>query len=149
VRDRINRYFEYGNWAAVRELSALDGAQNPEALGVLAHILAAQEIWLVRLNGGDSSSIATNPDLSLVECRELAERLDKEYRKFIASLDDDRLKSTITYRNTKGQAFTTCVCDVLIHVAFHSAYHRGQIALLLRQNGAAAINTDFITFTRH
>ena len=38
--------------------------------------------------------------------------------------------------------------EILMHVAFHSAYHRGQIALLLRQAKNNALNTDYITFTR-
>jgi uncharacterized damage-inducible protein DinB len=33
-------------------------------------------------------------------------------------------------------------------VALHGAYHRGQIAQLLRQNGAQPAATDYIGFVR-
>jgi uncharacterized damage-inducible protein DinB len=36
----------------------------------------------------------------------------------------------------------------LMHVALHGAYHRGQIAQVIRQGGGEPVNTDFITFQR-
>lgn len=146
--DEIKRLFGYDSWALLREFAALENAENPSALRMLAHILAAKDIWLTRLNQQDSSSIATQPELTLDQCRSLAERLDKEHRRFLSGLDEGSLAMTITYKNTKGEEFTTPVGEILTHMAFHSAYHRGQIALLLRQNGDTAVNTDFITFTR-
>jgi uncharacterized damage-inducible protein DinB len=34
--------------------------------------------------------------------------------------------------------------DVALHVAFHGVHHRGQIALLVRENGGKPAHTDFI-----
>ena len=146
--DEIKRLFEYENWALEQDFATLDGVTNDQALAMLAHLLAAKQIWLVRLNARDSSSLKTHPLLSLSECRILSEDLNAGYENFISSLDDVGLNSTISYKNTKGQEFTTSIGDILLHVAFHSAYHRGQIALLLRENGDTAVNTDFISFTR-
>ena len=146
--DEIKRLFEYDSWAIGQQLSALDGIDNTDALTRLAHILAAKQIWLVRLNGQDSSSIETQPEMSLAECRSLAAELDSKFIEFISALGEDYLQTSISYQNTKGDPFKTPIGEILTHVAFHSAYHRGQISLLLRQNGDAAVNTDFITFTR-
>jgi uncharacterized damage-inducible protein DinB len=148
VLDKIRRLFECDNWAIVREFSVLRGVENPEALKMLAHILAAKEIWFVRLNGQDSSRLNTFPELSFSECKTLADELDNGYQRFLSALDEAALESSITYKNTKGEEFTTPIGEVLMHIVLHSSYHRGQIALLLRQNGNIAVNTDFITFTR-
>jgi uncharacterized damage-inducible protein DinB len=148
VLEKIKRLFEYDSWAIVQEVAALDSVDNKKALAMLAHILAAKEIWLSRLNGQDSSSIATHPNLSRSECETLARTLDTGYNEFLSSLVEADLESSITYKNTKGEEFTTSIGDVLTHVAIHSAYHRGQIALLLRQGANTALNTDFITFAR-
>jgi uncharacterized damage-inducible protein DinB len=148
VIETIRRLFEYDNWAIERELAALENVQNPEALRMLGHILAAKKIWLVRLNGRDSSVIETFPAVSWDDCRNEADEMAKGYMQLLDKLSANSLESTITYKNTKGDEFTTPVKEVLEHVLFHSAYHRGQIALLLRQGGDAAVNTDFITFTR-
>jgi len=40
------------------------------------------------------------------------------------------------------------VADVLTHVVLHSAYHRGQIASLIRSGGDAPAYTDFIHAAR-
>ena len=146
--DRINRLFEYENWAIERELAALEGVENKDALAMLGHILAARQIWLVRLKGQDSSAFKTHLELSFSECLAIASDLNTSYENFLSSLSDASLNTTITYKNTKGESFTTPIVDVLMHIAFHSAYHRGQIALLMRQNADTAVNTDFITFTR-
>jgi len=148
VIELIRKLFEYDNWAIDRELDALEGVDNPEALKMLGHILAAKRIWLVRLNGEDSSTVATFPDLSLADGRKLAAELAMSYAGILVSLTDTSAAETITYKNTKGEEFTTPIGEILTHVAFHGAYHRGQIALVLRQDGDTAINTDFITFTR-
>jgi uncharacterized damage-inducible protein DinB len=40
------------------------------------------------------------------------------------------------------------VGDMLLHVALHGAYHRGQIALLVRAGGSTPSPTDYIAFIR-
>jgi uncharacterized damage-inducible protein DinB len=50
--------------------------------------------------------------------------------------------------NSAGQAFTSTVEDILLHVCLHGQYHRGQVALLLREAGAAPATTDYIAFAR-
>jgi uncharacterized damage-inducible protein DinB len=37
--------------------------------------------------------------------------------------------------------------DILTHLPIHSAYHRGQIALLLREKNIKVEPTDFILYT--
>jgi len=54
------------------------------------------------------------------------------------------LSSTISYKNTKGEGWTSVIEDVLLHVTTHSAYHRGQIALNLRAAGLQPAYTDYI-----
>lgn len=54
------------------------------------------------------------------------------------------LAQTISYRNSKGEAFANLIVDVLTHVILHSAYHRGQIASHMRDTGQTPAYTDFI-----
>ena len=56
--------------------------------------------------------------------------------------------STIDYRNTKGEQWTSSVDDVLMHVILHGSYHRGQIATVLRNGGEEPAYTDYIHCTR-
>ena len=58
------------------------------------------------------------------------------------------LRREVAYSNSAGVAFHSTVEDILLQVAMHGSYHRGQIALLLRQEGAEPAATDFIGFAR-
>ena len=68
-----------------------------------------------------------------------------EWTRLIAT---DDLSREFAYTNTKGQEFENRLSDVALHVAFHGVYHRGQIAVLVRQQGGEPAYTDFIQAVR-
>lgn len=144
----LHKLFSYDEWAISRSLDSLENSDNSKARLLLSHILLAEQIWLLRLSGGDSSQIPTFEEFSLAECVRMSDEIHKSYLKFLDALTEDDLDSSIIYKNTKGLEFQTSIKDVLTHVGLHAVYHRGQIALLIRENGGEAVNTDFITFTR-
>lgn len=144
----LRKLFSYDEWAISRSLSSLENPDNSKARLLLSHILLSEKIWLVRLKGEDSSHIQTFEEFSLARCIEISGELHRSYIKFLDSLQEKDLDFLITYQNTKGLEFQTPVKDILTHVGLHGVYHRGQIALLVRENGGQANNTDFITFTR-
>ena len=47
-----------------------------------------------------------------------------------------------------GQPGRSPIWQMVQHVVNHGAYHRGQVATLLRQLGATPISTDLIVFHR-
>jgi uncharacterized damage-inducible protein DinB len=102
----------------------------------------------LRLRGEDSSGVDTAPVISLEECGELSRELFDGYQRFLTSLDAGKLQDAISYKNTRGELFKTPIGEILVHVALHAAYHRGQVAHVLRANDQTPVNTDFITFTR-
>lgn len=54
----------------------------------------------------------------------------------------------ISYHVFDGQPYSNTLQEIASHVVNHGSYHRGQVVLMLRQLGHAAINTDLIAFTR-
>jgi uncharacterized damage-inducible protein DinB len=66
------------------------------------------------------------------------------WKNYLTNLSPDDLEKQIDYRNSKGEAWSSRVDDVLTHVVMHSAYHRGQIALEMREAGLQPAYTDFI-----
>jgi len=58
------------------------------------------------------------------------------------------LRATSLAKQAKGEPWTSSVQDVLTHVVMHSAYHRGQIASLMRAGGSTPAYTDFIHAVR-
>ena len=143
------RLLAHQSWADHRVIAALTAASASESsvLRLYAHVLGAEAVWLARLEGAPSTT-AVWPDLTLPECRNLADRLELGYRDFVWSLSPADLGRMVTYRNSAGDQYQTAVEDILLHVCLHGAYHRGQIATRLRTGGDAPATTDYIAFIR-
>ena len=141
----LRRLFSYDEWANREVLGVLSG-NHPDVASsrkLLAHIIAAEWVWLDRLEGRPQSTPVW-PDLTLEECRQHTARLPRLWEAYLDRLSPAQLSSTIAYKNTKGEVWTSAIEDVLLHVTTHSAYHRGQIAANLRAAGLQPAYTDYI-----
>ncbi|MBA4016670.1 MAG: hypothetical protein C0483_05735 [Pirellula sp.] len=149
VKAYFQRLFHYSAWADQRSLAALRAAPaaHAEALPLLAHLLAAEHVWLARLEQR-APTHAVWPTLTLDECDALSAANEAGYQAFIGRLGDGRPTGSVCYRTAQGQEFISSVLDILSQVVTHGPYHRGQIAKIIARSGGAVINTDFITFAR-
>ena len=57
--------------------------------------------------------------------------------------------TVIDYTNSIGEKWSNRVLDILTHVVIHGAYHRGQIAIIVRDGGDAPAYTDYIHCLRN
>jgi uncharacterized damage-inducible protein DinB len=148
MRDHFRRLFAHAAWANAQVLAApRDTPDTAEALPLFAHVLAAEHVWLSRLRG-TTPAHAVWPQLSLDQCAALADENAAGYGAFLDGLGPADFARPVAYRNTKGEAYTTPVADILTHVATHGPYHRGQIAKAIRSGGGTPADTDFIIFVR-
>jgi len=147
--DRLRKLFAYDDWANRETLAALDsGGPTPEsALKVMAHVLGADRLWLDRLRGRKAAPPVW-PGFALPACRDEVASLECLWEDWLDDLDADDLDRTIEYVNSKGERWSSTMADVLDHVLLHSAYHRGQVATLLREAGRQPAYTDYIHCTR-
>ena len=72
----------------------------------------------------------------------------RDVEKVLATLGPGDLDRDVTYTNSAGQEFTSRVEDILLHVVMHGSYHRGQVAMLIRDGGGTPAPTDYIAFVR-
>ena len=149
MKTHLERLLRSAAWADRRSLAALRDAPaaQDEALPLLAHVLAAEHVWLSRLDGSQAR-FAPWPRLTLDECERLADENAAGYAAYLGRLGDDQLDAAVHYRNTKGEEFATAAIDILTHVFSHGAYHRGQVAKIIGRCGGTAVNTDFMMFAR-
>ncbi len=146
---RHRRQFAYDRWANgefVRALAAIE-VPPPAAVRRLAHIAAAESLWLERILG-EPQSMAVWPELDTAGIAEVLDQVEKGWRAYLDELTEAELERVIRYVNTKGESFESRIDDVLTHVVVHSAHHRGQIAADLRTAGVDPPYTDFIQATR-
>jgi uncharacterized damage-inducible protein DinB len=145
----IQRLFSYDEWANREVLAALQKMEVPPPRSVrfLAHIVAAERLWLERLRL-QKQTYPVWPDFTLEQCKLEVEELPKLWKAYLSSLKDDGLSRSLTYKNSKGESWTSQKQDILMHVILHSAYHRGQIATDMRAAGLTPAYTDFIHAVR-
>jgi len=139
--EHFRRMFAYDHWAN-RECLSVPNVP-PNVLRLIAHILSAEKLWLERLRQ-QPQSVRVWPSSTLPDCIYLADEMFSAWNQYLNELPPEELGRTIDYRNSKGEPWSSRVEDVLTHVLFHSAYHRGQIALEMRSAGLQPVSTDFI-----
>jgi len=145
----LHRLFAYNDWANRQALASLQKTDTPpaRALKFMAHIVAAEWLWLSRLHQ-EKQKMAVWPEMTIDQCEaELAE-LAPRWLDYLNGLTLAQLSHPVTYTNTKGESFTNTIEDILMHVIMHSAYHRGQMATEVRAAGHAPAYTDFIHAVR-
>ena len=149
MRIYLERLAAHMEWADAKALTALRGADPvpPAALELYGHVLGAESIWRSRLEGRPSA-VAVWPGLTLEQCATISVEMAAGFTQLLAGLSDAQLEEPVTYRNTSGEAHTSLRSDMLMQVFLHGCYHRGQIAMILRQSGAEPEATDYIAMRR-
>jgi uncharacterized damage-inducible protein DinB len=158
--NELRELYDYNRWANARiiaactavpdEVMARDmGSSFPSVLATLAHILSAEWIWLERWNGRSPAGVPADWDLSgLAAIRAIWAGVEAGQAAFLRDLDEQRLRTHVDYRNTRGEAHAAPLWQLMRHVVNHSTYHRGQIVTLLRQLGFPAVATDMVLYHR-
>jgi uncharacterized damage-inducible protein DinB len=139
------RLFRYDDWANREELRTLRESENSQAHRLLAHIIGTEWVWYARLRG-EPPREAVWPEISLDGCEQSLDLIGSFWMEFISDAD---LDATVPYKNSKGEPWTSRIEDILMHVVLHGAYHRGQIATLMRAGGEEPVMTDYIHCVRN
>jgi len=154
------RLFEYGEWANHSFLDALAPLPTGDYLrdlkgshggihGTLVHTYGAEQIWHERFCGSSPTSLPNEAQLTdLATLRERWTALEAERRSWLDSLGPAAGERVIEYRNFKGEPFSSRLWPLVQHVANHGSYHRGQVAVFLRQLGLKPPTTDLVAFDR-
>ena len=145
----VRKLYDHLVWADARALNSMRTmhAAPLDALRLYAHIMAAENIWLARI-GEHEPDVTVWPALDLDQCAALGAKNHAAFALLAETLTAGELQRAVRYRNSKGEEFVNTVEDILMHVAMHGAYHRGQVARIVRGEGGAPQATDYIFFIR-
>jgi uncharacterized damage-inducible protein DinB len=165
TKDDIQLLFEYDRWAnnrVVQAVSALRAEQFTRDLhgsfrsvrDTLVHIIAGEWGWLAywKEPSPGSAFLADlrtrrdalfNPDAfpNVATLQLKWAEVEKEQVEFVNRLTDESLEKMVPFRTTEVR-----LAHLMQHLANHSTYHRGQIALMMRQLDAVPLATDFHVF---
>ena len=165
TRDDIQLLYEYDRWANNRALEAAAALTTEQFTHDLGGSFRSVRDTFMHVIGGEWGWIAywKEPSPTVAFVTELQERRDtifhpdifpnvaavqlkwaeveKEQIEFLDRLTDEELQKLRPFRTTEVR-----LAQLMQHVANHSTYHRGQIALMMRQLCAEPIATDFHVF---
>lgn len=144
----FQKLYRYNEWSNRRVLGAIErqNVTTEKILSIFSHQLVANFLWLHRIKGLPAPDLKLWQTYDLPKLRELVDEGSKQWIEFVDSTDN--FNRILKYKNYVGDYYETNVEHIMMHLVNHGSYHRGQVALLLRQNGFEPINTDFITYDR-
>lgn len=156
----IRLMYAYTQWADERMFTALTrltdeqwlrplGSSHSSIRDTAVHTISAQGIWLSRWKGLAAPQHWNPADFPTPKSLETRWREHATgFQTFVAAQTENALLTQHTITNLKGEVSTQQMGGMMLHVANHSTYHRGQVATLLRQLGAVPEVTDLIFYLR-
>lgn len=157
--DVLRTHLDYTAWAS-RRLVDMAAGLSPEELahdfqtadrtivGTLAHIFAADRIWLARVTQTSSGPFITDADRKISVLQNDWPVLHDGWRNWAASLADQAADSNVSYKDTKGNPYTQPLWQIILHVVNHGTHHRGQVSGFLRALGHTPPPLDITAYHR-
>jgi uncharacterized damage-inducible protein DinB len=156
--EEASTLFAYNDWASARLLACAAGLPKeewtrdlggafPALLGLVAHVVGAERVWLLRWKGESPSGRPAwmddpSPELLGAALREV----ERDRAEFLGTLTRADLERPVRYTLLNGSGGTLPLATLLQHTVNHSTYHRGQIASMLRRLGTSPPATDLLVF---
>ncbi len=144
--------FAHLRWADERALASIERmpqntVERDRAVAIYAHLAAAEHIWLARLEGRMPVHPVW-PGLSITEASRLAKESAHGLVAYLSRCSESDIDAVIRYNTSAGDTKRSMARDILLHVALHDSYHRGQLASMTRGAGVEPASTDYIVYAR-
>jgi uncharacterized damage-inducible protein DinB len=157
--DVLRTHLDYTAWAsqllldAAAELSEEElnrdfGTSDRSVLGTLAHVFAADRVWLYRLAGGENPGFISDADRDLAVLQNDWPAIHERWRIWAAELSDEAAQAPLEYRDLKDNPYRQPIWQLVFHVVNHATHHRGQVAGFLRAMGKTPPAVDLIYYYR-
>jgi uncharacterized damage-inducible protein DinB len=155
----LRAHIDYTAWASLRILRAAAALTPQElthdfhtadrnVLGTLAHLFAADRIWLGRLSGAPRAGFITDADRDIGVLQNTWPELLERWQNWAADLSDERALAPIAFIDLKGVPLQQPLWQSIFHVVNHGTHHRGQVSGFLRSLGQPPPRTDLADFYR-
>jgi uncharacterized damage-inducible protein DinB len=150
MQEYFARLMDYDRHVNLRLTEVMIGAGEPEkAVGLMAHLLAAQQVWLNRCKQLPAYGGALWPDWKAGTFKSMIEENHRNWKTFLATLEPADFLKQIHYVNLRGETCNDVLNDVLAHLVNHGTHHRAQIGQELKLAGVEKLPvTDYIFYVR-
>ena len=157
--DALRLHLDYSAWASARVVGATSqlsseelnrdfGTADRSVLGTLVHTFAGDRLWFSRVSGGPHPGFITDADRSLAVLQNDWPAIYERWKKWAGQLTDESVLGSVSYKDLKGNPWTTTIWQVVLHVVNHGTHHRGQASGFLRSMGHTPPQLDLIYYYR-
>jgi len=144
----LRQLFAYNDWANRQVVPVLEMNRCEKARKTLAHLLVTENEYFERLGDKDSTGFDFWQDLMVEDCGELAQKNAEKFENLLKQMGEEGLEQKASYKTSEGIAYQNTFRELLTHVLFHSATHRGNIVVALREADFMPPEIDYIIFLR-
>lgn len=149
--ERYREWFEHeldcntkmlGMLGSVPEASRAD-PRFQQALQLAAHLAACRENWLVRMTGVGSMGDWWPEPPALDSLAPRFAKVAEDWRSYLAGLDEANLAADFEFP-VGADRYRWSIEGQIVQLVGHAFYHRGQIALLVKELGGQPVDTDYL-----
>ena len=154
----LKMHLAYSAWASQRlveaaaklseaELTRDLGTADKSVLGTLVHVFAADRVWLGRVRGtAPARFIDVERDMNMQVLETDWPQVLEGWQAYLNGVAE--VRAPVSYKDLKGNAYSTPVWQIVLHVVNHATHHRGQAAGFLRTMGHVPPPMDLIFYYR-
>jgi len=112
------------------------------------HTLIVEYGWRSQCQGVDARALPSpvEPTAPVAALRAFQEEEAAVARAFLAASSDDDLAGTVTLKRPDGSERILARWQILVHILYHSAQHRSEMAEMLTRYGHSPGDLDFIFY---
>ena len=149
---RFRQLYDYERDCNAKTLAMLESvpqANRPspafaKAVSRMAHLVAARHMWLARLGECADRPSSWNPPTPPDQLPAAVAQIEQRWTAYLAKLTDADVLAECDLTAEDGKRYRWRLMDLLTQLFGHAWYHRGQIAMLVKDAGGTTVNTDFI-----
>jgi uncharacterized damage-inducible protein DinB len=157
--DTFRLHIAYATWATNRLLDAAAkltpeeltrdfGSSEKSVAGTLAHIYAADRVWMGRIQGVNPKLYVNDEDRDLAVLSRAWPALLTQWKTWAAAVIDESVHNQVDYTDARGNPHRTPQWQIVLHVVNHGTHHRGQVSGFLRAMGKTPPPLDLMAFYR-
>lgn len=149
MKEYFLNLFEYENWANQEIIQVITAIEEPseKIISIMSHIINAQILWLSRIEN-EISEVEVWQQYNKIGLSKIQRDTKLNLENYLQGTYEDDYEKIINYTNTKGESFESSIKDIFTHLTHHSAYHRGQVIILLKVQISNLPYTDYIHYIR-
>jgi uncharacterized damage-inducible protein DinB len=161
MKQTLIKYAHYNQWANAIMLKLVksegtafldkeNSSSHTSLRKTILHMADAEYLWYTRLTEMNLEQALTGIPSKIGADMDVLSVLDQKHLAFLQSQEDSYFSKSTSYKNLKGDPFTTVNSSIFWQVFNHATFHRGQVVMMMRQNGykGSIESTDFIAFDR-